>query len=438
MTTAPMPIWMLAKPSYWANSAPAIATHPLERASPATTIRSTSMPTDLAICGLFPDARMAMPRSVRRNSRERQSQRPGEQSHERQLRQPASAHAGPEQRDAFGKCEESAPETLGRGHDRLGGRQGNVAPLHEEEIDRVQRSTGQDSRQQRAHQQPGMQEPGDDSRPDTGHRRYHRRGDRRRVQHEKRSDDRGSQRERAVHGEVERVVHAIADEDAEGERCEDEAHRHRPDQQIHGPDSAELGDGCDPADTANEGALAARPPSRGHPTGDARHRGAADWRRVRAPGRQVHGALRQRMIGEDRGMKVAEQPLGRTGRTNMRGPRPSGAVGDHARDEGGRHGVRALGCEATASPVPRARRTGAAGALIGGRSPQPRSAEPCGLPHDDEPGHRPPPACSAMLASSESGTASASARVLNRTSWEIAAFADQPRREHRAWRSRRS
>ena len=68
MTTAPMPIWMLAKPSYWANSAPDIATHPLDRASPATTIRSTSMPTDLAICGLFPAARIAMPRSVRRNA----------------------------------------------------------------------------------------------------------------------------------------------------------------------------------------------------------------------------------------------------------------------------------------------------------------------------------------------------------------------------------
>ena len=53
------------------------------------------------------------------------------------------------------------------------------------------------------------------------------------LPHEEGRDDGRPHPERPVGGEIERVVDAVADEDAEGERREDEADRRRSDQQIH-------------------------------------------------------------------------------------------------------------------------------------------------------------------------------------------------------------
>ena len=54
-------------PWYWAMSAPARATMPLEIMSPMTALRSVLMPWDLAMFRLAPVARMPQPISVPKN-----------------------------------------------------------------------------------------------------------------------------------------------------------------------------------------------------------------------------------------------------------------------------------------------------------------------------------------------------------------------------------
>ena len=67
-TTMPIPICTSAKPWYWARRAPERPTRPFARASPATVIRPVSTPRARIICALFPVARIAVPRFVRKKT----------------------------------------------------------------------------------------------------------------------------------------------------------------------------------------------------------------------------------------------------------------------------------------------------------------------------------------------------------------------------------
>ena len=104
--------------------------------------------------------------------------------------------------------------------------------------------------------------------------------------------------------------------------------------------------------------------------------------RAREP-RELHGALGQGMVGEHRGVEVAEQTLGDLERQQVRRERAVGRARHDARDEGGGHRVGALGREgepvAHGRHLERQRR-------IRRRPEQPRAAQPGRLRGEDQPG----------------------------------------------------
>ena len=79
-----------------------------------------------------------------------------------------------------------------------------------------------------------MEKPRGRPGQDTGQRAQGGGGHGRHVPDEQGRDDACAEAEGAVHGEVEPAVEAIAQEDAEGERRENEADRRGPDEQVHG------------------------------------------------------------------------------------------------------------------------------------------------------------------------------------------------------------
>ena len=83
--------------------------------------------------------------------------------------------------------------------------------------------------------QAGVEEAGDRAREHPGHHGDTGRDQGRGAAYQQRGDHRGTEAERAVRGEVEGPVDPVGDEDAQAEERQDEADGERADEEIHRP-----------------------------------------------------------------------------------------------------------------------------------------------------------------------------------------------------------
>ena len=184
------------------------------------------------------------------------------------------------------------------------------------------------------------------------------------------------------------MIDAVADEDAETEQRENEADGHCPDEEVHRGGSGDLGDGRDPADAAEQRALAdpgLAPvvPEQVENVAELVMREESLDQRV-----QLDGALRQGPVGEDRGVKVAVEPApavewpevgAASGPSGARATTPAMSVV-------GAVWVRSGANDSHSRTAGSSNRSGAPSRAGERRSS--RAAEPGRLPRDDDPRHR--------------------------------------------------
>ena len=210
------------------------AISPLETPSPSTSIRSTSMPTP------WPSGVAARPRASpvpdrcrgRARGRARVSPPAAPSEEFRDLPPPTGV---PSSVTSAGEAERTACPTRSANVTMLSVAASETLPAaHEEQVDGVQRRAGEHPGQQRIYQQLGVKEAGDGAGHGTRHGAQGSGASGGACCTSRAAVSGRADAERPVGGEIERAIDAVADEDAERERRENEPDRRRTDQQIHG------------------------------------------------------------------------------------------------------------------------------------------------------------------------------------------------------------